>query len=104
MESVTAETECATAFNLASKHLRSTCQMKETTRHQENGALCDCRKRSSEQERELNKEARHVQWKHLQFHRCPAFDTSLSHVRIRSTCVKSEDTTVLFPLVKKSWN
>ena len=35
---------------------------------------------------------------------CPAFDTSLSHVRTRSTCVKSEDTTVLFPLVKKSWN
>ena len=45
-----------------------------------------------------------IKWKHLHFHRCAAFDMSLSHVRTRSTCVKSEDTTVLFPLVKKSWN
>ena len=30
-----------------------------------------------------------IKWKHLQFHRCHAFDTSLNHVRIRSTCVKS---------------
>ena len=30
-----------------------------------------------------------IKWKHLQFHRCPAFDTSLNHVRTRSTCVKS---------------
>ena len=45
-----------------------------------------------------------IKWKHLHFHRCAAFDMSLSHVRTRSTCVKSEDTTVLFPLVKNPWN
>ena len=44
------------AFNLASNHLRSPCQIEEATTHQESGALCEGTKPSSELERKMNKE------------------------------------------------
>ena len=69
--------------------------MKEATRHQESGALCDGRKRSSEQERELNKEARHVQVNktHARAHVVQTVE--------RETCMKSSQCTSVVGRDKK---